>query len=102
MKDLQSKLAGIAGAAGTSGGLKTEMQTLLTAYKNAEASAPAEIKPDLQTIYDFVNTLNSALSSKNYDPTAIVGILPQIQAQQAKLKAAANHIQAWAVANCGA
>ena len=78
------------------------MQTLLTAYKNAEDAAPSEIKPDLQTIYDFVNTLNSTLSAKNYDPTALVGVLPQIQAQQAKLKAAANHIQAWAAANCGA
>jgi hypothetical protein len=101
-EQLQSKLAGIAGAAGTAGGLKTEMQTLHDAYQQALNDAPSQIKPDMQTIYNFVNSINSTLAAKNYDPTALLSELPKIQASEAKLKTAAAHIQAWAKTNCGA
>jgi hypothetical protein len=100
--ELQTKLAGIAGAAGTTEGLKQEMQTLLQLYSKALSEAPAEIKPDLQTMYDFVNTINSTLSAKNYDPTALMAIAPKIQAEEAKLTTAAKNIEAWAKTNCGA
>ena len=102
--DLQTKLAGLSGLAGTAAGLKAEMDTLSTAYQNAESDAPDSIKPDIQTIQEFVAKVNDIFKSHNYN---LQESAPQLQAEftgatAAKLKLAGQHLQAWAVANCGA
>ena len=103
MTNLQAKFAALASISSGQAGLRAEMQALLSTYRQAEADAPDQIKPDIAVAYAFVDKLNKAYAAAGYDPTkAEATVLPIIQANEAKLKQAATHIEAWVAANYGA
>jgi hypothetical protein len=104
VEELQSKLAALASMGATPAHLKAEMNTLMTAYANAQSEAPDAIKSDLGVITDFLGRLNAVFKAHNYDEVASAAQMEALLTgtDAAKLKNAANHLQAWAAANCGA
>jgi hypothetical protein len=101
LKDLQTEDNALFAGGVTPDAIKTEFSNLQSAYAHALSQAPAEIKPDLAVITQFIGKLNTVLASDNYN---IQAAAPQLEslASSTQLKQASAHLKAWAVANCGA
>jgi hypothetical protein len=86
---------------GQGGDLKSEAAAL---HKFADA-APSDVKSDFQTIAAFFDKVVAAVGNlkagQTPDPSALAK-LQGLQADQAKLTAAGQHISAWVAKNCHA
>ncbi len=101
LKELKAQLAAAASISSTPARLKAQVQTVMNAFQKAEGEAPSQIQGDIATIATTMNKLNQILAAHNYD---LVSSAAQAGAviDGAQFKAASNHLQAWATANCGA
>lgn len=101
LKQLRTQLALASQISSPPQRVKAQMQTILTAYKNAEGEAPSQIKGDIATIYSTMNKMDQILAAHNYSLVASVAQLSPVF-ESGQFKAAGDHLQAWAKANCGA
>jgi hypothetical protein len=90
-----------------SGG-KFDLQAELNAYQALANAAPAEVRPDLQTLEQAFTSFLTALQKAGYKqgsvPTAsqILAIQGALQSfNQPKLRAAEQRLSAWGRRNCG-
>jgi hypothetical protein len=107
LASLGAKFAKTISAASTGG--KFDLQSSLAAYQALESAAPAEIRPDLQTVGQAFAAFATKISQIGYKPgtvpsasqiVALQGVLAQFNAP--KLRAAEQRLSAWARKNCHA
>ena len=94
-------------SAATRGG-KFDLQTAVSAYQALASAAPAQIRPDVQTMAQAFSSFAAALSKAGYvpgkvpTPAQVAGVTAAAQAfSQPKLRAAGQRLTAWAHQNCG-
>ncbi len=95
---IQQMQASAASAAGGSDVLQKNLNLLKT-YAN---NAPSAIKGDVNTLVTFYAKFVTILTNDKSDPAKLGTDMQGIQADEASLKAASDHIGAWAAANCHA
>jgi len=67
-----------------------------------EKSAPAEIKPDLTTLFNYLDQFYGALAKANYDFSKIdPAALATLTANASQLEAAGNHVTDYVQTACG-
>jgi hypothetical protein len=107
LKSLGEKASAAVRAAATSGS-SSDIAKEVAAEKELAAAAPAEIRPDLETLVGLFEAAAAELKKVHFTP----GQAPtakQIAALQslgksftsAKYKAAATHLESWAATHCG-
>jgi hypothetical protein len=79
--------------------VKKIFSTVEAGYARVIAIAPAEIKPDLETLRSAIKALNAAYADGNYDAAAMATQLLPLLTDQ-KLQTAAQHIGDWSAKNC--
>lgn len=89
-------------------GGKFDLQTAVSAYQALASAAPAQIRPDVQTMAQAFSSFAAALSKAGYvpgkvpTPAQVAGVTAAAQAfSQPKLRAAGQRLTAWAHQNCG-
>ncbi|MEA2196141.1 MAG: hypothetical protein QOJ25_192 [Solirubrobacteraceae bacterium] len=93
-------------SAATTGG-HPNLQGIASAYQGLANAAPSEIRPDVQVIAQVFTSYVGALSKVGFKvgqtptPSQVAGIQAATQSfNQPKLRAAEQHITAWARQNC--
>jgi hypothetical protein len=93
----------------TSGSVETRLTNEVKLFHDYANSAPAEVRGDFQTLADALDTYVHALLKAGIKPGKIPtqAQIAQIQAaakafSTPKLRAAEQHLTAWAQKNCGA
>jgi len=76
------------------------MQKDLDILKGYESDAPSAIKGDVTTLVNFYAKFVGIYTADKSNPQKLITDMQGIQADQASLQAASQHIQAWAAANC--
>ena len=79
--------------------IKSDLNATVSTLKGIQGSAPSQIQPDIGTFVNYMTQLQTVLAKHNYSILASVADLRKLQANEGQLKAATNHIKAWAKAN---
>lgn len=67
-----------------------------------EKSAPAEIKADLTTLFNYLDQIYGAIAKANYDFTKLdPTVLASLSANEAQIQAAGDHVTQYVQTACG-
>ena len=99
LEDVTTQLQPLSDATASPETIKKKLQAVERGYVRVVAIAPAEIRPDLETLLKAVRSLNQSYADNNYDPAAAIAALVPLLNDQ-KLTQASDHLGAWAAANC--
>jgi len=98
-RNLAQQLAANSAAAATG---TAALQNNLTLLKTYESEAPSAIKADVKTLVTFYTNFVQIMTNDKSDPSKLGTDLQGIEANQAALQAASQHIGAYYAANCHA
>jgi len=99
LEDVTTQLQPLSDATASPETIKKKLQAVERGYVRVLAIAPADIRPDLDTLLKAVRSLNQSYADNNYDPAAAIAALVPLLNDQ-KLTQASGHLGAWAAANC--
>ncbi|MGH8890496.1 MAG: hypothetical protein ACRDV3_12190 [Acidothermaceae bacterium] len=88
--------------AGTPDQMKKTIQLYDGVKSSLEKSAPAEIKPDLTTIFSYLDQFYGAVAKANYDVSKIdPTVFSNLAANGDQIEAAGNHVTDYVKTACG-
>jgi hypothetical protein len=99
MNGLSDQLAPLTSGQSSPETIQQKLDKIEQAYQKVIASAPDEIKGDLETMLAALDKLKAAYSSTSDPTTAMAQLLPILNDQ--KLQAAADHLSQWGSTHCG-
>jgi hypothetical protein len=82
--------------------MKKTVQLYEGVKSSLEKSAPAEIKADLTTLFNYLDQIYGALAKANYDFTKLdPTVLANLTANEAQITAAGDHVTQYVQTACG-
>lgn len=89
-------------ASDTPADLKKTVELYNGVKSSLEKSAPAEIKPDLTTLFNYLDQIYGALAKANYDFTKLdPTVLANLTTNETQIEAAGDHVTQYVQTACG-